>query len=55
MNNDEYVIFNKKCKLLKVLANRDYHLPELSETDDEGTGQSMCTTIFRGLTRFDFI
>jgi len=27
----------EKRELLKVLANRDYHSPELSETEDEGS------------------
>jgi hypothetical protein len=36
VNEDERVLIYEKRELLKVLANRDYHSPELSETEDEG-------------------
>ena len=36
VNEDEQVLIYEKRELLKVLANRDYHSPELSETEDEG-------------------
>ncbi|PKY46972.1 hypothetical protein RhiirA4_421030 [Rhizophagus irregularis] len=35
-NNGERGMIYEKRELLKVLANRDYHSPELSEADDEG-------------------
>ena len=35
-SDDTWIILYKKRPLLKILANRLYHFPEISETDDEG-------------------
>ena len=35
--DDERIAYYEKRPLLKILANRSYHSPELSETDDESS------------------
>jgi hypothetical protein len=34
-NNDERIVNYEKRELLKLLADRGFHSPELSETDDD--------------------
>jgi hypothetical protein len=52
---DERITKYEKRPLLKILADRCYHSPEISETDDESDKNKFMSTIIRGVRkRFDF-
>ncbi|GET63388.1 hypothetical protein GLOIN_2v1840618 [Rhizophagus irregularis DAOM 181602=DAOM 197198] len=39
--SDERIIGYEKCQLLKMLANRSYHSPEISESDEENPDKTI--------------
>ncbi|UZO09006.1 uncharacterized protein OCT59_029248 [Rhizophagus irregularis] len=47
--SDERIIGYEKCQLLKMLANRSYHSPEISESDEENPDKTILKNLLRNV------
>ncbi|UZO18499.1 uncharacterized protein OCT59_009812 [Rhizophagus irregularis] len=47
--SDERIIGYEKRQLLKMLANRSYHLPEISESDEENPDKTILKNLLRNV------